>query len=231
MSALDLASVPQTSAYRAALPYPHAVLDGLFFDALLEAALADFPALDEDVWVHFDNPRERKHGYRLGSPLRTGLRDLLSVLNSARFVTFLELLTGIPGLVPDPDFGGAGPTLVPPGGLLEVHADFNWHPVLEKHRRLNVLVYLNPEWREEWGGHLELWNAEATRCERRILPSFNRTVVFDTGERSFHGHPAPLACPTGHARRSVSAYYYSSEPPPGDSPAPHDTIFRTLETR
>src|SRR4030095_8784305 len=154
----------------------------------------DFPRLDEEAWVDFDNPRERKRGYRPGSPLRAGVCDLLAALNSAAVTSFLEQLTGLSGRVAHPDFGGAGPTVVQPGGFLEIHADFNWHPLLEKHRRLNVLVYLNPGWRDEWGGHLELWNAEATRCERRILPAFNRTVVFDTGERSFHGHPAPLAC-------------------------------------
>src|SRR5438034_178076 len=80
-----------------------------------------------------------------------------------------------------------------PGGFLKVHVDFNVHPKLKLDRRLNMLIYLNKEWREEWGGDLELWDADRTMCRKKIAPLFNRTVVFSTGDSSFHGHPHPLA--------------------------------------
>jgi Rps23 Pro-64 3,4-dihydroxylase Tpa1-like proline 4-hydroxylase len=113
-----------------------------------------------------------------------------------------------------------------PGGFLKVHVDFNRHPLLNLDRRLNLLVYLNEDWRDEYGGHLELWPADMSRCERRILPVFNRTVVFSTTDASFHGHPAPLACPEGMSRKSVSFYYYTNGRPAHEGAEPHDTIFR-----
>ena len=147
-------------------------------------------------------------------------------MNSAPVLRFLQELTGIVGLIPDPWYGGAGPHQIEPGGFLKVHVDFNLHPLLELDRRLNLLVYLNKDWREEYGGHLELWNRDVSRCEKKVLPVFNRTVVFSTTDFSFHGHPEPLACPEGRTRKSVSFYYYSNGRPEEERSAPHDTIFR-----
>jgi Rps23 Pro-64 3,4-dihydroxylase Tpa1-like proline 4-hydroxylase len=138
---------------------------------------------------------------------------------------FLETLTGIDGLVPDPYFGGGALHQIVPGGFLKVHADFNWHPKLRLDRRLNMLVYLNRGWRPEWGGALELWDGEMAGPVASILPLFNRTVVFTTTDSSFHGHPRPLACPDGTTRKSVSLYYYSNGRPESERSAPHDTIF------
>jgi Rps23 Pro-64 3,4-dihydroxylase Tpa1-like proline 4-hydroxylase len=139
---------------------------------------------------------------------------------------FLEKLTGIEGLIPDPYFGGAGPHQIEPGGFLKIHADFNWHPLLKLDRRLNLIVYLNRDWREEYGGHIELWDRGMTRAEQKVLPVWNRTIVFNTTDFSYHGHPTPLACPAGMTRKSVSFYYYSNGRPAEERSAPHDTLFR-----
>jgi hypothetical protein len=213
-------------AYASAQPFPHAVIDGLFEDAVLEEALGEFPAPGEIDWVRFDGPTERKLGYHHKSPIRPGLKTFLFAMNSVPVLEFLETLTGIEGLIPDPYFGGAGPHQIERGGFLKIHADFNWHPLLRLDRRLNLLVYLNRPWPEEYGGHLELWDRGMTRCERRILPVFNRTVVFNTTDTSYHGHPTPLACPAGTTRRSLSFYYYTNGRPEEERSAPHDTIFR-----
>jgi hypothetical protein len=212
--------------YARAHPFPHIVLDGLFDDAELAAVLEDFPRPGQIDWAAFDNPTEKKLGYRYTSPLKRQLRDFLFAMNSAPVLEFLEALTGIDGLIPDPYFGGAGPHQILPGGFLKVHADFNWHPKLRLDRRLNLLVYLNRDWKEEYGGHLELWDREVQRCEHKILPLYNRTVVFSTTDFSFHGHPEPLACPEGMSRKSVSFYYYSNGRPDDERSAPHDTIFK-----
>jgi len=218
------------AAFEAAEPFPHAVIDGLFPEDRLAEVLAAFPSPDDPGWRRFDNPEEKKLGFdhRTSAVAEPVLR-FMELMNSWRALEFLESLTGISGLVPDPYFGGGGPHQILPGGFLKVHADFNWHPILKLDRRLNVLVYLNREWREEWGGHLELWDRGMTRCVRRILPVFNRTVVFSTTDASFHGHPRPLACPPGRTRKSLSFYYYSNGRPDAERSAPHDTIFR--ETR
>ena len=212
--------------YVSALPFPHIVLDNLFADEVLEAVLAGFPGRDEIEWAAFDNPTEKKLGYRHTSPLKRDLRDFLWEMSSPPVLRFLEELTGIEGLIPDPYFGGAGPHQILPGGFLKVHTDFNWHPLLKLDRRLNLLVYLNKDWPSEYGGELELWDREMTRCERKILPVFNRTVVFSTTDFSFHGHPRPLACPEGRSRKSVSFYYYTNGRPEEERSTPHDTIFK-----
>ncbi len=212
--------------YVSAQPFPHVVLDSLFPDEILEAVLAEFPRPDEIEWAAFDNPTEKKLGYRYTSPLKPDLRSFLWEMSAPPVLRFLEELTGIDGLIPDPYFGGAGPHQILPGGFLKVHTDFNWHPLLKLDRRLNLLVYLNHDWRAEYGGELELWNRDMTRCERKILPTFNRTVVFSTTDFSFHGHPEPLAAPEGRSRKSVSFYYYTNGRPESERSAPHDTIFR-----
>jgi hypothetical protein len=212
--------------YESAQPFPHIVLDGLFPDDTLRELLADFPRPDEIEWASFDNPTEKKLGYRYTSPLKRRLRDFLYEMSAPPVLCFLEELTGIEGLIPDPYFGGAGPHQILPGGFLKIHTDFNWHPLMKLDRRLNLLVYLNEDWKEEYGGHLELWDREMTRCEERILPLFNRTVVFNTTDFSFHGHPTPLACPEGRSRKSVSFYYYTNGRPESERSAPHDTIFK-----
>jgi hypothetical protein len=215
--------------YLGARPFPHIVLDELFADDTLQRVLAEFPRPDEIPWARFDSPTERKLGYTYKATLGPALQEFLWRMNSAPVLEFLEAMTGIEGLIPDPYFGGAGPHQILPGGFLKVHADFNWHPKLKLDRRLNLLVYLNRDWREEYGGHLELWNTDATRCVERVLPVFNRTVVFSTTDVSFHGHPHALACPPGMSRKSVSLYYYSNGRPAEERSTPHDTIFKQTD--
>ena len=223
---LNLDPGPLREQYVKARPFSHLVLDDLFPAGVLETILAEFPRPDEIEWRRFDNPTEKKLGYWHESALRPALQLFLYEMNSAPVLRFLESLTGIQGLIPDPYYGGAGPHQILPGGFLKVHVDFNWHPLLKLDRRLNLLVYLNQDWQEEYGGHLELWNRDMTRCEQKILPVFNRTVVFSTTDFSYHGHPAPLACPPGMSRKSVSFYYYTNGRPDEERSAPHDTIFR-----
>lgn len=209
-----------------AQPFPHLVMDGLFDEALLERLLAVFPTAEAKVWQRFENPLERKLGYSYRSELVPELRSFLWEMSSPPVLEFLEQATGIEGLVPDPYFGGAGPHQIPPGGFLKIHADFNWHPKMRLDRRLNLLVYLNRDWRDEYGGHLELWDRQMTRAVERILPVFNRTVIFATTDFSYHGHPHPLACPPDRSRKSLSFYYYTNGRPDSERSAPHDTIFR-----
>jgi Rps23 Pro-64 3,4-dihydroxylase Tpa1-like proline 4-hydroxylase len=202
------------------------VLDGLFDDAALDRVLADFPRPDETRWLEFNSATEKKLGYyHERSQVSDRVRAFLDAMNGFEMLLWLEALTGIDGLIPDPYFGGGGLHQIEPGGFLKVHADFNVHPKLKIDRRMNMLIYLNRDWREEWGGHLELWDASATGCRKRIAPVFNRTVIFSTTDTSFHGHPHPLQSPHGMTRKSVSLYYYTAGRPEPEQSAPHDTIF------
>ena len=212
--------------YASAAPFPHVVLDGLFDAAVLESILRDFPDPRSMQWMQFDNPQEKKLGYsHERSTLSKTVRDFLNDLNSFKMLLWLEALTGIEGLIPDPYFGGGGLHQIEPGGFLKVHADFNVHPKLKLDRRLNMLIYLNQEWKEEYGGHLELWDRDQKSCRHRILPLFNRTVIFSTTDTSFHGHPHPLTSPPGITRKSVSLYYYTAGRPAEERSVAHDTIF------
>ena len=212
--------------YAAAEPFPHAVFDRLFDDSVLDAVLDNFPGPQGMQWARFDNPLERKLGYFFASStLPAVIRDFLNTMNSFEMLLWLEELTGIEGLIPDPYFGGGGLHQIEPGGFLKIHADFNVHPKLKLDRRLNMLIYLNKDWQEEYGGHLELWSRDGKACQKRILPIFNRTVIFSTTDTSYHGHPHPLASPAGVSRKSVSLYYYTVGRPDTERSAPHDTVF------
>jgi hypothetical protein len=212
--------------YHDAQPFPHIAVDGLFDDEVLDAVLGEFPAPEAMKWMRFDNPLEKKLGfYHETSALSDTVRRFLDAMSSFEMLLWLEALTGIDGLIPDPYFGGGGLHQIESGGFLKVHTDFNVHPKLKLDRRLNMLIYLNRNWAEEYGGHLELWDREGRRCVERILPVFNRTVVFSTSDTSYHGHPHPLTSPPGVTRKSVSLYYYTAGRPADERSAPHDTIF------
>ena len=187
--------------------------------------LAEFPRPDQD-WFAFDSPLERKLASKDDSVMGPATRGLLWALNSPVFVEFLERLTGIGPLVPDAHFEGGGLHQIEPGGHLKVHADFNRHPRNGLERRLNVLLYLNRDWKDEYGGALELWNRDMTRSEVRVLPLFNRCVVFSTTSTSYHGHPDPLTCPAGETRKSIALYYYTKDRPPEEETDTHNTLFQ-----
>jgi 2OG-Fe(II) oxygenase superfamily len=212
--------------YAAATPYPHTVIDDFLSESVLDEVLAEFPKPGEAEWFAFDSPTERKLATKDDSAMGPATQRLLAALNSGTFIDFLERLTGIEGLVPDPHFVGGGLHQIERGGHLKVHADFNHHPRTGLERRLNVLVYLNRDWQDAHGGAFELWNRDMTRCEEKAMPYFNRCVVFSTTSTSYHGHPEPLNCPEGETRKSIALYYYSKDRPAEEKTDAHNTLFQ-----
>ena len=200
--------------YRTAKPFPHIQIDNFFPPEVVDAVLAEFPTPEQIEWQRFNNQREVKLASCDERTLGPTARQLIWEMNSQVFVQFLEALTGIEGLIPDPQLSGGGMHQITRGGKLGVHVDFNVHRTYGLDRRLNLLLYLNKDWDESYGGHLELWDHEKQHCERRVLPIFNRVVVFSTTERSWHGHPNPLSCPEGATRKSLALYYYTNGRPP-----------------
>ncbi|MHB8656620.1 MAG: 2OG-Fe(II) oxygenase [Solirubrobacteraceae bacterium] len=215
--------------YATAQPFPHVVLDDFLPEAVLDEILEEFPSPRQEGWLHFESENERKLASRDQAGMGEATRALLAEMNSSAFLGFLQELTGIAGLIPDPWFEGGGLHQIVRGGHLNVHVDFNRDPRTGLDRRLNVLIYLNRDWPEEFGGALELWSPDMQRCEQRILPLFNRLVVFSTTEQSFHGHPHPLVCPEDRSRRSLALYYYSNGRPEenGGAAASHNTVWAT----
>jgi hypothetical protein len=125
----------------------------------------------------------------------------------------------------DDQLVGGGIHQTGPRGHLDVHIDFNYIEDRQLHRRLNILIYFNKDWRPEWGGNIELWNKDVTVCHHSFSPIFNRCVVFTTNEISFHGVTA-VKCPADRTRKSFAAYYYTKEAPVGWNGESHTTIFK-----
>ena len=213
-------------AYASARPFPHLVIDNFFDPPLLDLVLTEFPRPGEIRWQQFHNEQEIKLASASEASFGPTTRLLLYHLNSITFLEFLSKVTGIANLIPDPCFDGGGLHQIVRGGKLAVHADFNKHPRYGLDRRLNVLVYLNKGWREEYGGHLELWNREMTRCEQKVLPVFNRLMLFGTTDFTYHGHPDPLQCPDGMTRKSLALYYFTNGRPQEEISGEHSTLFR-----
>ncbi len=213
--------------YAKAEPFPHVVNDDILDTDVLDSLLAEFPGPNDIAWRKFDDYNEIKLASTKEAQLGRATRMLVHQLNSSPFVEFLERVTGIQGLLPDPHLEGGGLHQILPGGKLGIHADFNRSLRLKLDRRLNLLVYLNRDWRDEYGGHLELWDTEMKGCARRVLPVFNRVVVFSTTDFSHHGHPTPLTCPADRTRKSLALYYYSNGRPPEElKSGTHSTLFR-----
>lgn len=213
------------AAFAAAEPFPHVVLDGFLDDDLAARLAAGFPATDDARWVRYqDHGRTEKLALADEGAMPPLFQQVLWALNSGVVIRFLEALTGIGGLVADPHLVGGGLHRIEAGGYLDVHADFNHHTVLKLDRRLNLLLYLNPDWDDAWGGHLELWDADH-RCVQRVAPVLNRCVVFATTDDALHGHPEPLACPPERARCSLALYYYTNGRPEHERSATHSTLY------
>lgn len=212
--------------WEAATPFPHIVVDNLFPAEVLDAVLAEYPEPEDVDWQRFDAPTEVKLAISDTTQLGSVTRHLFNELNDQVFVEFLEKVTGIRGVIPDPHLWGGGLHQIRKGGFLKLHADFNRHSRLKLDRRLNALIYLNKDWPDSYKGQLELWNKEMTACGKRISPLFNRLVVFATTDFTFHGHPDKLECPADRARRSLALYYYSNGRPAEEVTRSHTTLFK-----
>lgn len=153
------------------------------------------------------------------------VKKLVEELSSPTFIENLETLSGISNLVWDPDFGGGGMHLTRSRGHLDVHVDFNYAHHLQMHRRINLLIYLNKEWQDSWGGELELWDSGVKRCFKSLTPILNRCVIFATSEMSYHGVRA-VTGPEDLSRNSFAVYYYTREAPSGWNGKEHSTIFK-----
>ena len=201
--------------YMNAHPFPSMYFDDFFDADALRKVLAEFPDIGKDKNdIKYENPNELKLAtkgeYRFGEVTR----EFVHFLNSQPFLEFLQHLTGIKEtLVPDPYFEGGGFHEIKPGGYLKMHVDFHKHKQMNLDRRLNILVYLNEDWKEEYGVNVELWERDMSKCATKIVPVFNRLAMFSTTDYSWHGHPDPLTCPPDRSRRSLALYYYTNGRP------------------
>lgn len=199
-------------------PFQHIVIPNFLPENIARLLASEFPGIDAIDWL-LEGPGAVEHSAdkniekvsseneALFPPL---IRHVMHEFNSATFIDFLTTLTQFKALAPDPSFRGCGLHSTGPGGRLMVHTDSSRHPNPEMHQIINMIYYVTPGWQDEWGGHLELWDKEATRCVTKIKPEFNSMLVFFTGRKSYHGHPHPVSSPPGVRRNSLAAYYYTT---------------------
>ncbi|NOT32045.1 MAG: 2OG-Fe(II) oxygenase [Planctomycetes bacterium] len=210
-----------SEAFKTAKPFQHVVLEDFLPAEVIDLLVREFPGPDDIEWqLHGPGRTAWKRDKRVDK-LATDdeasfgpfTRHFMGQLNSGPFLAFLERLTGTQGIFPDVSYNNCGLHSTGRGGRLMMHTDVNRHPLgLKMHQYLNLLLYLNPDWKEEYGGHLELWDRQHQPV-KRILPIANRVALFNTGTRSLHGHPHPLTCPPGRRRNSLAVYYYLRERP------------------
>ncbi len=207
-------------------PFPHIMMDDFLDPDFLRGIADEFPAQGDREC--FMREQERlKFQFRPDQCEGPLTRMLFAELNSRAFIAFLSGLTGIKGLIPDPYHAGAGLHETRRGGHLSIHADFPRHKEMGLTRRLNLLIYLNDDWQDDFGGALELWDRGMQAAARRIMPLFGRAVIFSTERDTFHGHPDPLTCPADRSRRSIAVYYYTAN----DADQDQGLIERTTDFR
>lgn len=208
-SLLDANMPALKSAFNNARPFRYVVIDNFLMSTGADEALRGFPPVDAEIWNRTTYINQRKKFQSSKVTYNPFFEEAFAELNGPQTIRFLTNLTGIQNLVADDDFFGAGFHQSVNGAFLDVHVDFNVHPAQKLYRRFNLLIFLNKDWRNEYGGALELWDTDTNRCVQNIQPVFNRCVIFETTEKSFHGHPSPLRVPEGVSRKSLAVYYYT----------------------
>jgi hypothetical protein len=214
--------------FQSGVPFRHLVIESFLEPAFAAEAAAAFPTFEaaRAQGFEFNAVNERlKIQISDASKFPAPIARLHSALAAPAFLADLEYITGIRGLEADAQLGGGGMHMTGPHGRLDVHVDFNFVDGRDLHRRLNILVYLNPGWDPAWGGAVELWDRRVTKCHRSVSPLLNRCVLFETSAISFHG-VEPLTSPPGVVRKSFAAYYYTRSAPEGWNGEKHSTIFR-----
>ena len=209
--------------YNNAAPFPFVVIPNFFKQDVAEQIYGCFPKAEgtdasqfiKDGWCVYDNPIEGKLAMNNFDEIHKYgaiLKDIWDVLESDELVNTICNITGIENLEKDPHRHGAGLHSNPPNGRLDMHLDYSIHPITGKERRVNLLIYMNKDWQDDWNGKLELWEGDKNNmtnvsAAQSIPPNFNNAVLFRTSDISWHGMPEPVKCPEGECRKSIAIYY------------------------
>jgi len=216
-------------SFAAARPFRHVVMDDFLEPEIIAALIAEFPSFRRENAVNEHGTVGRKAAVPRLAAIGPAYRELDRLLQHASFLQLIGHIAGIRNLVYDPDYVGGGTHENLDGQDLDVHVDFNFLPSLRLYRRLNLILFLNREWREDWGGCLALhknpWNPGEDSVSS-ILPIANRAVLFETTEQSWHGF-SRIALPADYSgsRKSIAVYYYTAAPPEQGAAPSHGTVY------
>ncbi|MFL0162078.1 2OG-Fe(II) oxygenase [Aquirufa salirivi] len=213
-------------------PFKHIVIDNFFSSELANDVLENFPDITNEAWERTNDEGieiKLRSKWESEFDIPSGVLDAVRVLNSSLMLKAIAQRFDIPKLMPDPYFTGGGLNVTVRGGLLDVHVDGNYHDASGLNRRINAIFYLNPGWQDGWGGEFGLYDETGDNLVKKVAPLYNRLVLFDTNDFSFHGLPDPLNFPEGQVRKSVILYYYTKDPRPSNQIAvaePHSALWK-----
>lgn len=210
-------------------PFKFLVIDNFLLPDKAEELYQAYPKIEEAVWENTTYINQKNKFVKTKFDDAPVLERIFEELNSESFRELLGEITNVDGILGDEELFGAGLHQSIKGAFLDVHVDFNIHPKTGYHRRMNLLIYMNKDWQESYNGYLELWDMSKKKRIEYISPKFNRAVIFETNEVSFHGHPKPLNTPIGISRKSISVYYYTPSRPAAEVVNEHNTIYANTQ--
>ena len=215
------------------IPFKHLYINNFFSNEFANSLLDNFPEIDSrDLWEFSNDPEievKMRSKWQSEFDIPDTIVDAIRILNSSLFLKAISKKFDIPKLMPDPYFTGGGLNVTISGGLLDIHVDGNYHDASGLNRRINSILYLNPDWEDGWGGEFGLYNETGDKLIKKIAPIHNRLVVFDTNDKSFHGLPDPLNFPEGQSRKSIILYYYTKDNRPDNLVTvnqPHSALWK-----
>lgn len=195
-------------------PFPSIHFRNFFNEDILKGVLEEYEDLENNAPLKFKSPNQIKLASKGENNFGPKTRAFVHFLNSEPFLQFLQNISQIEEtLIPDPYLEGGGFFKIKYGGYVKIHAELNKHRFSKLDKRLNAVIYLNQNWKEEYGGHHELWNKDVSFCLKKVMPEFNTLVIFSTTDDSYHGSPNPLQCPPDFSNKSLSLFYYSNGRP------------------
>lgn len=213
-----------TAEFSTSKPFKHIVIDNFLPADIAEQILDHFPSLEAmDKRYFFVN--ENKKEQSDFTELNPVFLDVQGYLNSTEMINYISELTQIEHLKSDEHLLGSGCHQGGNGSYLDIHIDFNRHPITNLHRRLNLIIFFNKNWKNSMGGTLELWNEDVSNCFKKISPDFNRAVIFETNEISYHGYNK-VVCSETESRKSMAMYYYTKSRSAEETVKNHTTIYK-----